>query len=64
MANPHLEHKVDSASVRGDGHSTTLWHRGGGCERDDGLRIRQGLNLKSVCLHQGHGCRVYTLEVT
>lgn len=64
MAHPHLEHKVDSASVRGDSHGTTLWNRVGGCERDDGLRIRQGLNLQSVRLHQGHSCRVYTLEVT
>lgn len=60
---PHLEHKVDSTSVRSDSHSTAFWDRLVGCQRDDGLRIRQGLDLQTVFLHQGHSCRVYALEV-
>lgn len=64
ITHSHLEHKVDRASVRGDGHSTPFWNRLGGRERDDGLRIRQGLNLQTVLLHQGHSRRIYALEVT
>lgn len=63
LPRPHLEHKVDSTSVRGDSHSTASWDRLVACHRNDGLRIRQGLNLQTVLLHQGHGRRVYALEV-
>ena len=63
ITGPHLEHKVDSTSVRGDSHCTACWDRLVGCQRVDGLRIRQGLNLQTVFLHQGHSSRVYALEV-
>lgn len=63
FTNTHLEHKVDGTSVRGDRHSTAFWDRLVGCQGDDGLRVRQGLNLQTVLLHQGYGCRVYALEV-
>lgn len=60
----HLEHKVDSTSVRGDSHGTAFWDRLVVCQRDDGLRIRQGLNLQTVLVHQGRSRRIYALEVT
>lgn len=63
IVDSHLEHKVDSTSVRGNGHSTAFWDRLAGCQRYDGLRVRQGLDLQIVLLHQGHCLRVYTLEV-
>ncbi len=58
ITRPHLEHEVDSTSVRGDSHSAAFWDRLVGCQRDDGLRIRQGLDLQIVRLHQGHSRRV------
>lgn len=62
-ADSHLEHKVDGASVRSDSHGAALWDGLTGCQRDDGLRVRQGLDLQTVFLYQGHGSRVYALKV-
>lgn len=59
----HLEHEVDSTSVRSDSHSAAFWDRLVGCQRDDGLRVRQGLNLQAVFLQQRHGCSIYALQV-
>lgn len=44
-ADSHLEHKVDGASVRSDSHCAALWDGLAGCQGDDGLRVRQGLDL-------------------
>lgn len=48
----NLEHEVDGTSVRSDSYSTAFWDRLVCCQRDDGLRIRQGLDLQTVFLHQ------------
>lgn len=60
----YFEHQVNGAPVGGDGHGAAFWGRLGGHQRDDGLRIRQRLNLQAVFLHQRRGCRVYALKVT
>lgn len=60
----YLEHHVNGTPVGGDGHRAALWGGLGGRQGDDGLGIRQRLNLRAVFLHQRHGGGVYALKVT
>lgn len=59
----HLEHQVDGASVRGDGHRAALGGGLVGAHGVDRLGVGKRLDGQAVLLHQVHSCWVCTLEV-